>query len=72
MSGLVIVHNPNTKPRICLDPKPLNKALRRTQYQIPTLDDILSELSSAKVFSVADVKNGYWHVLYRLIKNHSH
>ncbi len=62
MSSLVIVHKPNGMLRICLNPKPLNKALKRTQYQILTLDDILPELSNAKVFSVADVKNGYWHV----------
>ena len=29
---------------------------------MPTIDDILPELSQAKVFSVFDVKNGFWHV----------
>ena len=31
-------------------------------YQIQTLEDILPQLANAKVFSVADVRNGYWHV----------
>ena len=59
MSSLVIEHKANGTLRICLDSKPLNKAPRRTQYQIPTLDGILSGI--AKAFSVAEV-NGYWHV----------
>ena len=29
---------------------------------MPTLDDILPELSKARVFTVADAKNGFWHV----------
>ena len=48
--------------RICLDPKLLNKALRRSHYQMPTLEEVLSQLSKAKVFTVADAKNGFWHV----------
>lgn len=47
---------------LCLDPKPLNEALQRGTYRMPTLDDVLPELSNAKLFSVADVKNGFWHV----------
>ena len=53
---------PNGKLRVCLDPKPLNKALKRNHYPLPTIDDLLSELSMARVFSVVDVKNGFWHV----------
>ena len=46
----------------CLNPKPLNKALKRSQYPLPTIDDLLQELSRAQVFPVVDVKNGFWHV----------
>ena len=53
---------PNGKLRVCLGPKPLNKALKRNHYPLPTIDDLLSELSKARVFSVVDVKNGFWHV----------
>ena len=51
---------PNGKVRLCLDPKPLNKALKSNHYPIPTIDDLLSELCKALVFSVVDVKNGFW------------
>ena len=50
------------KLRLCIDPKDLNKALKRSHYPIPTIEEILPELSKAKVFSVADAKNGFWQV----------
>ena len=47
--------------RICIDPQALNKALKRELHPLPIIDDILPELSKAKVFSSFDLKNGYWH-----------
>ena len=47
--------------RVCIDPRPLNEALKRETYQIPILDEILPELSQAKVFSTVDLRSGYWH-----------
>ena len=34
------------KWRICLDPRPLNKALSKEQYQLPTLEEILCVVES--------------------------
>lgn len=48
--------------RICLDPVPLNKALKRPNLQFLTLDEVLPELGKAKVFSTVDAKKGFWHV----------
>ena len=48
--------------RVCLDPKPLNAALKRDYCRLPTLDDILPKLRNAKVFAKFDVKNAYWHI----------
>ena len=45
----------------CIDPRPLNEALRRERYPLPTIEDILPELSHAKVFSKVDLSHGYWH-----------
>ena len=47
--------------RLCIDPRPLNEVLKRETYQIPILDEILPELSQAKVFSTVDLRSGYWH-----------
>lgn len=48
--------------RICLDPIPLNKAIKRPNYQFTTPEDILPELGQAKVFTTLDVKKCFWHL----------
>ena len=63
VSAYLAVPKSNGRLRLCLDPKRLNRALQRSHYHMPTLDDVLSELANAKVFSVADVRNGFWHEL---------
>ena len=62
ISSMVVVRKSNGKIRLCIDPKPLNQALRRNQYPLPVIDDLLPQLTNAKVFSVVDAKNGFWHV----------
>ena len=62
VSSLVIVQKPNGQIRVCLDPKDLNKVLKRSHYPSPTVENILPELTRAKVFSTVDAKNGFWHV----------
>ena len=56
-----------TKPsgdlRIYIDAKELNKALKQERYPIPVIEDVLPELSKARVFTKVDARNGYWHVV---------
>ena len=61
VSSLVLVNKPE-KLRICIDPQDLNKALLRSHYLLPTIEDVATRLSKAKVFSVLDAKNGFWQV----------
>lgn len=49
--------------RICLDPVPLNKALKRPNLQFVTIDEILPELGKANVFSTVNAIKGFWHVV---------
>lgn len=37
----------------------MNQAIRREHFQLPTLDEIVSKLSGAKVFSTLDALNGF-------------
>ena len=62
VSSLVTVLKPNGQIRVCIDPKDLNRVLRRSHCPTPTIDKILPELSRAKVFSTVDAKNGFWHI----------
>lgn len=52
----------SNKVRICIDPKDINRALKSSHHPLPTIEEILSNLSHAKVFSVLDERNGFWHV----------
>ena len=61
-SNMVVAKKPNGKLRICIDPQRLNEALQRESYLMPTLDDVLPEFKQARLFSVVDLKSGYWHV----------
>ena len=58
VSQMAVVH----KLRICIDPQPLNAALKREHYRLPVLDEVLPKLKDAKIFSKLDVKEAYWHV----------
>ncbi len=61
VSQMVSVRKRDTSLRICIDPTPLNNALKRERYQMKTFEDILPELANAKVFSKCDLHHGYWH-----------
>lgn len=61
VNALVVVEKPRTGAlRICLDPRDLNKAIKRPHYPLPTLDDVISRLTGARYFSVLDARSGYW------------
>ena len=59
---MVVVRKPNGNLRICLDPKDLNKVLKRNLYRLLTIEDIIPDLSRAKVLSIFEVKNRLWHI----------
>lgn len=62
VSNLVVATKESGDLRLCLDLQQLNKALKRERYPLPVIDDILPNLSRAKVFTKIDTRNGYWHV----------
>ena len=45
--------------RICLNPHNLNAAIKRPYQPLRTVDEILSDLTNAKIFSTLDAKNGF-------------
>ena len=61
VSSVVLATKKSGALRICIDPRPLNQALKRETFQLPVLDDLLPELSQAKMFSTVDLTAGYWH-----------
>ncbi|GFU17372.1 retrovirus-related Pol polyprotein from transposon opus [Nephila pilipes] len=59
VSNMVVIDSPK-KLRICLDPRPLNEAIQRPHYPIPTADALVTKLQGGKVFTIIDAKNGFW------------
>ena len=39
---LLVVKKPNEKLRVCLNPRPLNKAIKREHLYLPTAEEIFS------------------------------
>ena len=62
VSSVLAVPKRDGSIRVCLDPKDLNTAIQSSHYPLPTVDDVTSRLTKAKVFSVMDAKSGFWHV----------
>ena len=54
VNSLVCVTKSNGSLRLCLDPKDLNKAIKRSHHCTPTLDEVLPKLNGAKYFSIVD------------------
>ena len=59
VSSMVTVRKKNGQVRICLDPKELNKAMKRSRYPMPTMEEVATRLIKAKVFTVLDAKSGF-------------
>ena len=49
-------------PRLVINYKPLNKALKWIRYPIPNKKDLLNRLSQARIFSKFDLKSGFWQI----------
>ena len=48
--------------RVCLNPKLLNKAVKRPHHYAPTMEGILQKLHGCKYFSALDQSSGYWNM----------
>ncbi len=55
----MVIVKKTEKLRICLDPKFLNKALKRSHYIMPTLEDVLYKLPKARIFTKVDAKHAF-------------
>ena len=62
VSSLAYSHKKGGDLRVCLDPRHLNKALKRPHHKTPTVEELTHKFSGAKVFSKLDAKSGYWSV----------
>ncbi|KAL0861136.1 hypothetical protein ABMA27_009634 [Loxostege sticticalis] len=61
-SPLVLVKKKDGSTRVCVDYRRINKKMFKDEYPLPIMDDLIDKLRSAKVFSVLDLKNGFFHL----------
>ena len=54
-----MVEKPNGKLQVCLDPRPLNKAIKHEHLHLPAVKEIFSQISGASYFSKLDTSSGY-------------
>ena len=59
---MVIVPKPDGSIRLMMDPRDLNEYVKRPHHAVQTFDEVVSQLSNWKYFSVLDQKLGYWQV----------
>ena len=61
-NSIVLPEKSDGSIRICLDPKDLNKAIKREFTQLPTPEDIMSMMAGETRFSKTDASSGYWQI----------
>ena len=61
-SPMVVVPKQNGQVRICVDLTKLNQCVKRERLILPSVEDTLAKLSSAKVFTKLDANSGFWQV----------
>ena len=62
INSIVPVMKEDSSLRLFLDPKDLNKVIKRNQWYARTLDDILPELAQSRYFAIKDAMSGFWHI----------
>nr|XP_023023532.1 uncharacterized protein LOC111511732 [Leptinotarsa decemlineata] len=61
-SPIVLVKKKDGSTRICCDYRKLNKKIVKDRFPLPIIEDVLDRLQGAEVFSVIDLRNGFFHV----------
>ena len=53
---------PDGSLRVCLDPRDLNKAVKREHFKLPSREEMMAQFADAKVFSKLDAYSGFWQI----------
>ena len=62
VNNLVIAEKKDGSLRLCLDPRQLNQSICREHFQMPTFEEVVTNIGEAKVFTILDQKDSYWQV----------
>ena len=64
-SGIVMVKKKNGELRFCCDFRPLNAVTIKDAYPLPRIDESLSRLGKAKIYTSIDLAWAFWQIPVR-------
>lgn len=59
VNSLVVVQKPCGAVRLCIDPRDLDKAMKRSHYPMKTVGEVASRLQDATTLSILGPKSGF-------------
>ena len=59
---MAVVTKPNGSIRICMEPRDLNKAVKRQHFPLLAVEEVISFMQNAKVFSKIDCMSSFWQI----------
>ena len=60
VNSLACLWKPDGDLQVCLDPKDLNKVIKRTYHKIPTVEEVTHAFAGSKFFSKLNAKSAFW------------
>ena len=60
LNSLVVVKKKNGDIRVCMDPRDLNRAIKREHYKMHTRKEVMSQFAGATYYSKLDASQGFW------------
>jgi hypothetical protein len=61
VNSLMVVSK-GDKVRICIDPKDLNRAVKRSHFPLNTIEKVVTNIGDSKVFGKLDCKQGFFQI----------